>query len=366
MSPKVTVLMSVFNGEEFLREAIASVLIQTFADFEFIIIDDASTDGTWETLSEYASRDQRIVLIQNPKNIGLPRSLNKGLSLARGKYIARQDADDVSLPERLERQVDFLDEHPEVILVSSHYQIIGPEGSFLGHSQQAIDPDLVSWYMLFYNYVAGHSVVMFRRAPVMDLGGYRETTLHAQDYDLWLGLSKVGEIAILPELLMKYRRHDAQITVAAREEQEAFALDLVRKTISELLGEELNREAARELRGFWIYRFPDTRRIDFLHSKLEEIYQAFLVQRQKRASFAPNLPSKLRVIVGKQFFEWGATLLKTFSLLSTIRVLVYAFRWSPMGALTWCLKASYRAPVSLLRAPFIQKQSGEITSERSS
>jgi glycosyltransferase involved in cell wall biosynthesis len=363
-APTLSVILPVHNGERYLQEAVESVLNQTFTDFEFIIIDDGSTDKTWEILIEYTGRDQRIALVQNQENIGLTKSLNKGLSLARGKYIARQDADDVSLPERLERQVDFLDEHPEVILVSSHYKIIDPEGCFLGHSQQAIDPDLVSWYMLFYNYVEGF--VMFRRAPVMDLGGYREMSLHVEDYDLWLRLSKVGEIAILPKLLMKYRRHNAQITVVEREEQEAFASDLVRKTISELLGEELNREAARELRGFWIYRFPDTRRIDFLHSKLEEIYKAFLVRRQERASFDPNLPSKLRVIVGKQFFEWGATLIKTFSLLSTTRVLVHAFRWSPMGALTWCLKASYRVPVSLLRALFIQKRSGEITSERSS
>jgi glycosyltransferase involved in cell wall biosynthesis len=108
-NPKVSVLMSVYNGESHLGEAVEGILKQTFTDFEFIIVDDGSTDSTWSILSEYATRDKRIVLLQNKNNIGLAQSLNKGLAMARGEYIARQDADDISLSVRFANQVEYLD-----------------------------------------------------------------------------------------------------------------------------------------------------------------------------------------------------------------------------------------------------------------
>jgi len=115
--PKISVIMSVYNGEKYLREAIESILNQTFRDFEFIIINDGSTDKTSEILSSY--NDPRIVIINNKRNIGLTKSLNKGLKMVKGEYIARQDADDVSLPERLERMVNFLDMNRDVGLLGS-------------------------------------------------------------------------------------------------------------------------------------------------------------------------------------------------------------------------------------------------------
>ena len=104
--------MSVFNGASYLGEAIDSILDQSFKDFEFIVIDDGSQDNTWEVLSDYAGKDSRLVLHRNKNNLGLTKSLNKGLNLARGEYIARMDADDISLSGRLEAQVNFLDTHP--------------------------------------------------------------------------------------------------------------------------------------------------------------------------------------------------------------------------------------------------------------
>ena len=166
--------MSVYNGERYLREGIESILAQTFADFEFLIVDDGSTDGTWQVLTEYAARDSRIRLIRNSQNLGLTRSLNKGLSAAQGEYIARQDADDVSLPHRLEKQVVVLEHDPRVVLVSGNIDLMDSEGHIWRRPRRNASPGMVAWLLLFYNYLGGHSQVMFRRQMVVDLGGYAE------------------------------------------------------------------------------------------------------------------------------------------------------------------------------------------------
>ena len=128
-NPKVTVLMSVYNGEKYLQEAIDSILEQTFKDFEFLIINDGSTDKTGEILESY--HDLRIKIINNEKNIGLTKSLNKGLKLARGEYIARQDADDISMPERLEKEVEFLETHQDYAVVGAFAKIINKNSEIL-------------------------------------------------------------------------------------------------------------------------------------------------------------------------------------------------------------------------------------------
>ncbi len=121
---KISVVMSVYNGQSYLREAVESILNQTFTDFELILIDDGSTDATGEILDEYATRDARIILSRNQNNIGLTRSLNQGISMSRGKYIARMDADDVSRADRLSRQFEFLEKRPEVGVLGSGYQLM--------------------------------------------------------------------------------------------------------------------------------------------------------------------------------------------------------------------------------------------------
>ena len=119
--PKISVVMAVYNGERHLREAIDSILNQTFADFEFVIIDDASTDRSGRILQEYAGKDKRIVIIGNETNMGLSKSLNKGIRLTKGEYIARMDADDISFPDRFEKQVKFLDDHNDIGILGTHY-----------------------------------------------------------------------------------------------------------------------------------------------------------------------------------------------------------------------------------------------------
>ena len=208
--PRISVVMAVYNGERYLREAIDSILLQTCPDFEFIIIDDGSTDRSGEIIRSYA--DARIRLVQNEQNLGLTRSLNSGITIARGEFIARQDADDISEPERFERQLQFMDSHPAVALLGTQYRYIDAQG----HPSPAkalpcSDTDL-SWGLLFGTPVI-HSAVMLRREMVLErIGLYEEAVTYAQDYEYWHRISEQLEIATLNMPLVRYRYHDSQMT----------------------------------------------------------------------------------------------------------------------------------------------------------
>lgn len=219
MMPVVTVLLSVYNGERYLGQAIESILRQTFADLEFIIIDDGSTDHTREILQRYD--DPRIVHMRNETNIGLTRSLNKGLKLAQGKYIARQDADDVSLPERLRRQIRFLDEHPQVDLVGSFVAVLSSEGEIITELQPPTENQALQALLLRRNPFC-HGSVTLRRAAVERVGGYREAFVRAQDYDLWLRLAEIGQVANLPDVLYQWRFTPGSVSLRHKRQQTAF------------------------------------------------------------------------------------------------------------------------------------------------
>jgi len=166
MIPSVSVIMSVYNGERYLREAIDSILTQTYTDFEFVIINDASTDASSGILAKYATHDSRIILLQNDTNLGLTKSLNIGLRLARGRYIARQDADDISLPHRFERQVRYLDEHPETMLLGAQCLLIDAQGMPIADRSHFPTTEMtIRWYLLADNAIA-HPTVLFRRSLI--------------------------------------------------------------------------------------------------------------------------------------------------------------------------------------------------------
>jgi hypothetical protein len=220
--PLISVIMAVYNGERYLREAVDSVLGQTWTDLELIVIDDGSTDGTAAMLAGYA--DSRIRVSRNPANLGLTQSLNRGLSLAGGEFVARLDADDISLPPRLERQVAFLREHPEVVMVGSDVGWISADGADLGiHSRQPYSDAAIRWVMLLQN-AFWHSSVMLRRRALTEGGlAYDETLRYAQDYDLWSRVLRYGQGANLADELVQMRNHAGQITQTRYEEQQATA-----------------------------------------------------------------------------------------------------------------------------------------------
>ena len=204
--------MSVHNGEKYLREAVESILSQTFTDFEFLIIDDGSTDGSLRIIQSYG--DARIKLAQNASRLGLTRSLNRGIQLATGEYIARMDADDISLPERLERQADFLDQHPSCSVVAARVVMINEAGAEVGYwteDRETTTAREIYEQMPKSNCVAHPSVML--RATVAAQYGYNERQQHSQDYDLWLRLCADGlVIEKLDEVLLRYRVHQNSIT----------------------------------------------------------------------------------------------------------------------------------------------------------
>ena len=351
----ISVIMSVYNSADYLRESVESILNQTFTEFEFIIINDGSTDDSWEILTEYAERDQRVKLFKNEENIGLTKSLNKGIALAQGEYIGRQDADDLSLPKRFEKQVALLDEYPEVVLVSCDLELINSEGQHIGKKEMACDRDLVPWYLIFYNRLAGHSQVIFRRDKVKSLGGYLENRRYSQDYELWCRLAKVGKIAVLPEILLQLRIHNKSISVENKLEQKEYSLNQVRHNIGQVLGEEISLEEAKDLERFWVGhwwwgRFPDTRRVGAVHSRLKAIHRMFLQQGTQQNCSAPKMSRRLRILIGQQFICWIQALSIRHRLLSKMNISLYAFAWYPLGVLDYWLREFWNVLLRMLRA----------------
>jgi len=200
--PMVTVLMSVYNGERFLKEAIDSILNQTFTDFEFLIINDGSTDRSVEIIESY--EDPRIRLINNEKNLKLIASLNKGISLARGKYIARMDCDDVSMPDRLEKEVDFLEKSLDYGLVGTYYTVIDGEGKDQYNVSYPSSNELIKLF-LSLNCPLAHGSIMGRTELFKQNLYGSEESYAVEDYELWTRMSKVTKIHNIPEYLFKYR-----------------------------------------------------------------------------------------------------------------------------------------------------------------
>ncbi len=217
MAPRVTVLMTVYNGLPYLPEALESVLAQTFTDFELLVVDDASTDGSVACLR--AVTDPRIRLVCNERNQGQARALNHGLQLARGAYIARLDQDDACLPQRLERQVALLDRRPEIAIVGTWQQWIGADGRTRGLEPGVTDlrtGDFGTFLgtLLTCATPVGHPTVMYRSDVVHAVNGYDETFAPCEDYELWCRLARQRQqLAVLPQPLVKVRIHERQQSV---------------------------------------------------------------------------------------------------------------------------------------------------------
>ena len=210
-APAVSVLMPVYNAQRYVAEAIESILAQTFTDFEFLIIDDGSTDGSLPILERYARRDDRIRLISRA-NTGYLVALNEMLGIARGEFIARMDADDIALPERFERQLCYLADHPECVMVGSRVIIIDPDGSPLTIMGEALTHEEIDHALMAdRGQMVYHPSVMFRARALAGVAPYREEYYTAEDLDLFLRLAEVGRIANLAEPLLKYREHGGKI-----------------------------------------------------------------------------------------------------------------------------------------------------------
>ena len=256
--PRVSVVMSVFNGEAFLREALESIFRQSFSDFEFIIIDDGSTDHSAAIVDEY--RDSRVVLVRQD-NCGIATALNRGISIAQGEFSARQDADDVSHPERFRLQIEFLDAHPEIAVLGTAGLLIDSEGRrFSSFSPFTRHKQLVAELLRGVCPLL-HGSVMVRRAALLEAGGYKPIFGHAQDVELWLRMSARYRLANLRDVLYELRKHDDSITQTAH-------IDLMIRTFARAGGFSTHTSAEA-----WV-RFVEEFNRDFHGSWREHAFEA--------------------------------------------------------------------------------------------
>jgi glycosyltransferase involved in cell wall biosynthesis len=218
--PSISVLMPVYNAERYVGEAVESILNQSFTDFEFIIINDGSTDRSLQILQHYAQQDDRIHLVSR-ENRGLVNTLNEGLALARTPLLARMDADDVAYPERFSVQKEFLDRNPNHLLIGSRVLIIDDDGDAICEMGSHFKHnDIVEGLLSRQGQLIYHPSVMFRTKAVLDLGSYRNKYPHVEDLDLFLRISEKGQIENFNSVLLKYREHFEKIGYLYSLEQE--------------------------------------------------------------------------------------------------------------------------------------------------
>jgi glycosyltransferase involved in cell wall biosynthesis len=213
-APTVSVVMSVRDGARYLRAAVDSILAQTYRDFEFVVVDDGSTDETPSILQSYARADPRLRILRGAGR-GIVAALTQGIAAARGRLIARMDSDDIALPTRLQRQVAFLNARPDIQAVGSAIQTIDAADKPRAVRTFPTAPEAIARVLLRYNALA-HPTVVMRRDAFLKAGGYREALLHAEDYDLWLRMAERGGLANLPDVLLLYREHETQVTRYSR------------------------------------------------------------------------------------------------------------------------------------------------------
>jgi glycosyltransferase involved in cell wall biosynthesis len=227
-TPSVTVLMPVYNNERHLKPAVASILEQSHADFEFIIINDGSIDGSSEILHDFAEKDSRIRLYERP-NTGYCRALNEGLGYARGEFIARMDADDIAVPDRFGRQVAYLRDHPECVALGGRVLLIDDDDDPIRemcHEQTHEEIDAA--HMEGKGGTIIHPAMMARRSAIEAIGGYDESFHFAEDLDFFLRLAEYGRVANLPEVVLHYRQHLSSIGYSKSETQQRSAVDVLR------------------------------------------------------------------------------------------------------------------------------------------
>ena len=226
---KASILLPVYNAASFLSEAIESIINQSFKDFELIILNDGSSDASKDII--FSFKDTRIKYIENETNLGLIKTLNKGIDICNGKYIFRMDADDICEPQRLEKQIFFMEKNPDIGVCGTWAQVINNKGEITGKIVNQTAPSFLSVSLLF-SVPLVHPAVCFR-ASILKKHLYHEVLI-AEDFDLWSRLDKETKMANLPEYLFRYRWHDTNISKEKQHLQEQNKEMLIRRGLSEL------------------------------------------------------------------------------------------------------------------------------------
>lgn len=257
-TPKISVVMPVYNREQYLKESIESILCQTFKDFEFIIVDDQSTDSSWQIIQEYADKDPRIVAVKNTGKKGCYSARNCGHRLAKGKYIAVMDSDDIALPNRLQTQFDFMKRNPEIGICGSWARMFGDKDEIM---QMPQNHEEIRDFNFFYCPMI-HPSVIFRNTNLIL---YSENHSSAQDYDLWSRMADKLKFANIPEVLLLYRVHNDKIGSAKKEEQDNNA-NLVRMKNLSTIGINLSEQEQRIYLDIINWNFTPKNKSDLLIS----------------------------------------------------------------------------------------------------
>jgi glycosyltransferase involved in cell wall biosynthesis len=273
MKPEVSIVMPTHNASATLDEAVCSILDQTWQDFEFIIVDDGSSDDTLHKLERYARLDSRVKLYRQRKE-GMIAALNRGCRQARADYIARMDADDISLPRRIERQREFLERHPEIGIVGTWASRMDEKGSIIGEWCPSPNPQVLKWGH-FFGCCVIHPSVLMRRQILEVLEFYKVDAVHAEDRDLWLRASAITEFSNIPEILLKYRVWHKSTSKRLRQEYVDNAIKLGVFFISDFLKDNTSIEAVAGLRGTTLANLGQIRLTAAL---LERIYHAFVAE----------------------------------------------------------------------------------------
>ncbi len=292
----ISVIMSNYNTpEEYLRPAIDSILTQTYKNFEFIIIDDCSTDNSLSIIESYT--DDRIKVIKNEQNLGITKSLNRGLAVAKGEFVARMDADDISLKNRFEKQVQFLESHPDHIVCGTGVELIGDWQS--KHSNKTICrkiPEKESFriYLLFGNFPnIVHPTAMFNHNLLLKYNiRYNENYPLAQDYRMWISCSEVAECANIPETLLNYRVHGKAVSSKRKELQNNIAIQIMQEQLDKLQL-DLNEDYADIHKDFIYARKP-------YDIKCKKWIKILLAHNKKYKVYNQK---KLRIILWKKWAE---------------------------------------------------------------
>jgi glycosyltransferase involved in cell wall biosynthesis len=226
---QVSIILPVYNGEAHLKQAINSVLLQSYSDWELIVIDDGSTDTTASIIQSYVSKDSRVRQIIHEKNLGLVTSLNEGVAVSAGSFLARLDCDDYwPSPDKLNKQMEFLGQHPRCGLVGTWAEMLDMQGKRLYDFKPPANDVAIRKQILWHNCFV-HSGIIIRKNILRQAGGYKLEDLHVEDYALWLRAGKISALANLPEVLVKYRKNPAGVTKTKNREQVAAALGLIRQ-----------------------------------------------------------------------------------------------------------------------------------------
>ena len=278
-SPLISVLMPAYNAEKYIGEAISSVLNQTFGDFELIVINDGSTDKTEEIILSFS--DTRICYVKNEKNIGVIATRNKCVEMATGKYCALLDADDIALPIRFEKQLQFFKTYPDYALCGSWAYLIDTKGYKIGRIKFIDDYNLLQISFLFSCPIINPSVMV--RTEILKKIKYRQEILIAEDIDLFIRIINFGlKIANIPEYLIKYRWHDANISVENEASQIAKKMELLKPHIENFVGREISKEEFDlHLFSFRLYHLGKKKSISNVDLQAEKQWFEFLLSRNK-------------------------------------------------------------------------------------